>query len=195
MGCTWLEFGIIVDRDSAVKEVTYDYSTYRTTEYTYKIIGVRFLNVATSEFKDVYSKDLSGIELNQKEIYDISDIVDDLIGGRFRVRELYANADDIELNYYINMRTRIYSRESVKSALPVYDKSGNLLVCCNTDLCAYKFANFLEIVINSKTLNFDIAFRETTELNRKFGVPLLRRLTSLSWNNALNLMKTDIDGV
>ena len=195
MGCTWLEFGIIVDRNSAVKEVTYDYSTYRTTEYTYKIIGVRFLNVATSEFKDVYSKDLSGIELNQKEIHDISDVVDDLIGGRFRVRELYANADDIELNYYVNMRTRIYSRESVHSALPVYDKSGNLLVCCNTDLCAYKFVSFLEIVIDAKTLSFDVTFREVTELNRKFRVPLLRGLTSPSWDNALNIMKTDIKGV
>lgn len=194
MSCTWLEFGIIVDRDSAVKEVTYDYSTYRTTEYTYKIIGIRFLNVATSEFKDVYSKDLSGIELNQKEIQDISDIVDSLIGGRFRVRELYVNADDIELNYYINRRTSIYCHEIIQSALPVYDKNGNLLVCCNTDLCIYEFG-FLEIRINVKTLSFDIALREPTDENRKYGVPFIRGLVSQSWNSALNIIKTEIEGV
>lgn len=195
MSCTWLEFGIIVDEGSLDRKVTHDYSVYRSTEDIYSIIGVRFLNVATSEFKDVYNSDLSGIELNPEEIYGISEEVGDLIGGKFEVHEEYVNADDINLSYFIYERTSISGHIKVQCALPVYNKVGNLIMCCNTDLCAYKFANFLEIVINVKTLSLDIVFREVTWLNRKFGVPLLRRLTSQSWNNALNIMKTDIEGV
>lgn len=198
MSCTWLEFGIIVDEDSLKRDVTYDYSVYRSTEDIYNIIGIRFLNVATSEFKDVYSSDLSGIELNNDEIDFIRDEVEELIGGKFKVCERYINADDINSYYEISRTEKAYNYGtwvSINSALPVYKKTGNLIVCCNTDLCVYQFASFLEIKINAKTLSFDVSLREPTDLNRKYGVPYLRLLTSPSWDSALNIMKTDIEGV
>lgn len=195
MSCTWLEFGIIVDENSLERKITQDYSAYKITTDVYKIIGVRFLDVATSEFKDVYSNDLSGIELVTEEIDTISDEVDKLIGGKFKRHDEYVNADNTYLKYFIYKSDSEYSGVEVQSALPVYNKSGNLIMCCNTDLCVYQFASFLEIKINAKTLSFDVSLREPTDLNRKYGVPYLRLLTSPSWDNALNLMKTDIEGV
>ena len=195
MSCTWLEFGIIVDENSLERKITQDYSAYKITTDVYKIIGIRFLDVATSEFKDVYSNDLSGIELVTKEIDTIRDEIDKLIGGKFKRHDEYVNADNTYLKYFIYKSDSEYSGVEVQSALPVYNKSGNLIVCCNTDLCVYQFASFLEIKINAKTLSFDVSLREPTDLNRKYGVPYLRLLTSPSWDNALNLMKTDIDRV
>jgi hypothetical protein len=195
MSCTWLEFGIIVDENSLERKITQDYSAYKITTDVYKIIGVRFLDVATSEFKDVYSNDLSGIELVTEEIDTIRDEVDKLIGGKFKRHDEYVNADNTYLKYFIYKSDSEYSGVEVQSALPVYNKSGNLIMCCNTNLCVYKFSAFLEIIIDAETLRFDISFSEPTDLNRKYGVPYLRRLTNVSWDNALNLMKTDIDGV
>ena len=195
MGCTWLEFGIIVDENSLERKITQDYSAYEITTDVYKIIGVRFLDVATSEFKDVYSNDLSGIELVTEEIDTIRDEVDKLIGGKFKRHEEYVNADNTYLKYFIYKSDSEYSGVEVQSALPVYNKSGNLIMCCNTDLCVYQFASFLEIKINAKTLSFDVSLREPTDLNRKYGVPYLRLLTSPSWDSALNIMKTDVEGV
>ena len=195
MSCTWLEFGIIVDENSLERKITQDYSAYKIATDVYKIIGVRFLDVATSEFKDVYSNDLSGIELVTEEIDAIRDEVDKLIGGKFKRHDEYVNADNTYLKYFIYKSDSEYSGIEVQSALPVYNKSGNLIMCCNTDLCVYKFSTFLEIIIDAETLRFDISFSEPTDLNRKYGVPYLRRLTNVSWDNALNLMKTDIDGV
>lgn len=195
MSCTWLEFGIIVDENSLERKITQDYSAYKITTDVYKIIGVRFLGVATSEFKDVYSNDLSGIELVTEEIDTIRDEVDKLIGGKFKRHDEYVNADNTYLKYFIYKSDSEYSGVEVQSALPVYNKSGNLIMCCNTNLCVYQFASFLEIKINAKTLSFDVSLRKPTDLNRKYGVPYLRRLTNVSWDNALNLMKTDIDGV
>ena len=198
MSCTWLEFGIIVDENSLERKITQDYSAYKITTDVYKIIGIRFLDVATSEFKDVYSNDLSGIELNNDEIDFIRDEVEELIGGKFKVCERYINADDINSYYEISRTEKAYNYGtwvSINSALPVYKKTGNLIVCCNTDLCVYQFASFLEIKINAKTLSFDVSLREPTDLNRKYGVPYLRLLTSPSWDSALNIMKTDIEGV
>ena len=195
MSCTWLEFCIIVDENSLERKITQDYSAYKITTDVYKIIGVRFLDVSTSEFKDVYSNDLSGIELVTEEIDTIRDEVDKLIGGKFKRHAEYVNADNTYLKYFIYKSDSEYSGVEVQSALPVYKKSGNLIMCCNTYLCVYQFASFLEIKINAKTLSFDILLREPTDLNRKYGVPYLRRLTNVSWDNALKLMKTDIDGV
>lgn len=195
MSCTWLEFGIIVDENSLERKITQDYSAYKITTDVYKIIGVRFLDVATSEFKDVYSNDLSGIELVTEEIDAIRDEVDKLIGGKFKRHDEYVNADNTYLKYFIYQSDSEYSGVEVQSALPVYNKSGNLIMCCNTNLCVYQFASFLEIKINAKTLSFDVSLREPTDLNRKYGVPYLRLLTSPSWDSALNIMKTDIEGV
>lgn len=195
MSYTWLEFGIIVDENSLERKITQDYSAYKITTDVYKIIGVRFLDVATSEFKDVYSNDLSGIELVTEEIDTIRDEVDKLIGGKFKRHDEYVNADNTYLKYFIYKSDSEYSGVEVQSALPVYNKSGNLIMCCNTNLCVYQFASFLEIKINAKTLSFDVSLREPTDLNRKYGVPYLRLLTSPSWDSALNIIKTDIEGV
>ena len=195
MSCTWLEFGIIVDENSLERKITQDYSAYKIATDVYKIIGVRFLDVATSEFKDIYSNDLSGIELVTEEIDTIRDEVDKLIGGKFKRHDEYVNADNTYLKYFIYKSDSEYSGVEVQSALPVYNKSGNLIMCCNTDLCVYQFASFLEIKINAKTLSFDVSLREPTDLNRKYGVPYLRLLTSPSLDSALNIMKTDIEGV
>ena len=104
MSCTWLEFGIIVDENSLERKITQDYSAYKITTDVYKIIGVKSLDVATSEFKDVYSNDLSGIELVTKEIDTIRDEVDKLIGGKFKRHDEYVNADNTYLKYFIYIR-------------------------------------------------------------------------------------------